>query len=135
MLRFDLKTIALDIDDAHSLSGRRWTTTRRPDAVADPDPSTVAIDRFDYKHHFSEQSVNRIVEGRIAAVVVACSIGPASAYPSDEYGENRECTELQRNAYRERDRQNTGEDGGRANEHQEEPWGDEFGNQQHDAAD
>ena len=71
VLRFDLEAIALDVDNPDPIPDGCRTAARRPFAIADPNPASVAIDRFDNDDDFAEEPRDTVVEVGVRRIVIS----------------------------------------------------------------
>ena len=135
MFCFDLEAIAVDVEDAHALTDCGRSAACRPDTVADANSASVCIHGLYNHHYLAKQSRDTIVEKRVGAVLILVAVGASTSDADDRHRENCKDRELQRKPDRKQEREQSGGDARRADEHEEKAWRDQLGNQQHDTTD
>src|SRR5260221_7503377 len=135
MFGFDFQAVALDVDDPPALADGGGLASRGPLAVADPHPAAMRVDRLHDDHDLAKQPRRAVVEQRVGAVVIARRIETPAADSRRQEGEDSERRELQRQRQPEDETEDSGRNSGGADENQRKARRDQFGDQQHDAAD
>src|SRR5262245_57039962 len=128
------QAVALNARNSNTVPDVGGTAPCAPLAVADAYPAAVIVDCNDDRHHLSDEPSCPVVQKRVRAVRRAVGVESA-ADQHREHGIEHEQGKLRRGAEAEQDREQSGRNRRGADEDQEEAGGDNFHDQQQDAAD